>query len=63
MTTFAQILLIILAVFLIWQMYRFVRNNPGMFSKINIERSMFTLGALCLALIGFVALLVWLLKI
>jgi len=62
MAILAQILLVALVIFLGWSTYRFIRNNPEMFSKINLERSVFTLGVLCLALISFIALLVWLLK-
>lgn len=62
MSTISQLLIVVLAIFLGWQMYRFVRNNPSAFSRINIDRSIFTLGILCLALIAFIAVLVWLLK-
>lgn len=63
MTTFTQLLVIILAVFLGWQLYRFVRNNPQTFSKDNLSRSIFTLGILCLLLIAFVVLLVLIVKV
>jgi hypothetical protein len=62
MTALTQLLVIILAAFLIWQLYRFVRSHPQTFSKDNISRSIFTLGILCLLLIAFVALLVLIVK-
>lgn len=62
MTAITQLLMIILAAFLIWQLYRFVRGNPQIFSRENISRSIFTLGILCLLLIAFVVMLVWIVK-
>jgi len=58
MTTLSQLLIIIVGAFLVWQLYRFVRNNPQTFSKDNIGRGIFTMGVLCLILIVFVVLLV-----
>jgi hypothetical protein len=62
MTAFTQLLVIILAAFLIWRLYRYVRSNPQAFSKENIGHSIFTLGILCLLLIAFVFLLVIIVK-
>lgn len=62
MTTMTQILFIIIAIFLGWQLYRYVHTNPQMFSKDNIGRSIFTLGILALLLIGFITVCVLLLK-
>jgi hypothetical protein len=62
MTVLTKILLVVLAAFLIWQMYSFVKNNPQSLSRDNLSRSVFTLGMLCLFLIAFVVLLVWMLK-
>jgi hypothetical protein len=45
-----------------WLMYRTVRNNPAAFSKENLGKSFYTVGLLTLGLIGFIALLVYLLK-
>jgi hypothetical protein len=63
MGTFSQILLLLFAAFLIWQLIRYVRANPGAFSKDKLHRGFFTLGILALLLIGFIALCVILLKI
>jgi type IV secretory pathway TrbL component len=46
----------------VWFAYRTIRSNPDMFSKENLSNSFFTMGILALLLIGFVALLVFLLK-
>ncbi|MEK6731719.1 MAG: hypothetical protein AABY34_06040 [Pseudomonadota bacterium] len=62
MSTWAQILWALIAAFLLWFLYRSVRANPGSFSRKNLSRSIFTFGVLALILIGFVALLVVLLK-
>jgi|WetSurMetagenome_2_1015567.scaffolds.fasta_scaffold1485979_2 hypothetical protein len=62
MNTLAQILFLILAIFIGWQTYRYVRVNPQAFSKANLSRSIFTLGILALILIGFIALCVVFLK-
>lgn len=62
MSFLSQLLVVLLAIFLIWQMFTYVRAHPQMFSKDNLSRSIFTLGVLALILIGFVALLVFLVK-
>jgi hypothetical protein len=62
MGTFSQILLLLFAAFLIWQLVRYIRSNLGAFSKDNLHRGFFTLGILALLLIGFIALCVILLK-
>ncbi|OGT22055.1 MAG: hypothetical protein A3C55_05385 [Gammaproteobacteria bacterium RIFCSPHIGHO2_02_FULL_42_13] len=62
MSTWAQILWALIAVFLIWFLYRGVKASPDSFSRKNLSRSIFTFGVLALILIGFIALLVVLLK-
>jgi len=62
MTALTQIIFIIIAIFLGWQLYRYIHLNPQMFSKDNLSRSIFTLGILTLLLIGFVTVCVLLLK-
>lgn len=57
-----QLLAIIIAGFFGWLMYRTVRNNPAAFSKENLGKSFYTVGLLTLGLIGFIALLVYLLR-
>ncbi len=62
MSTWSQILWALIAASLIWFLYRGIKANPGAFSRQNLSRSLFTLGVLALILIGFIALLVVLLK-
>ncbi|EKE01769.1 MAG: hypothetical protein ACD_21C00056G0001 [uncultured bacterium] len=59
---FYKFLLIIISIFFIWQLFVYFRANPGAFSKVNLNRSVFTLGILTLLLIGFVALLVFIVR-
>lgn len=56
------LLYIIGAVAIVWFAFKMIRNNPDMFSKANLEKSIFTTGVLTLTLIAFIALLVYLLK-
>jgi hypothetical protein len=57
-----KLLIIILSAFIIWQMFVYFRTHPEAFSKDNLSRSVFALGVLALLLIGFVALLVFIVK-
>lgn len=50
------------AALIAWFAFKTIRNNPDMFSKVNMEKSIFTTGVLTLILIAFIALLVYLLK-
>ncbi len=62
MTTFYQILAIVLIGLAIWWLYRTVKNQPQLFSKDNLNKSVYTLGVLALILIVFVAFLVMLVR-
>ena len=62
MSFFSKLLFVLLAMFLLWQMYHYIRANPQAFSKESLGRSFFTLGILALLLIGFIAVLVMLVK-
>lgn len=57
-----KLLYVIGAALLIWLLYRQVKGNPEMFSRTNLSKSFFTLGILALLLIGFIGLLVVMLK-
>ncbi|MCX7120321.1 MAG: hypothetical protein NTZ67_00865 [Gammaproteobacteria bacterium] len=61
-STWMQLLYLACAALLIWFGVKFIRNNPGQFSKENMGKSFYTVGILTLGLIAFVALLVYLLK-
>jgi hypothetical protein len=62
MHTLTQILILLLAGFLGWQLYKYVKANPQAFSRDNLNKSFFTLGILALLLIGFIALCVMILR-
>jgi len=59
---FYKLLLIVVAIFFIWQLFVYFRVHPEAFSKANLNASFFTLGILALLLIGFVAVLVLIVK-
>lgn len=58
METFYQLLGLIGAALIIWFLYRSIKGRPEQFTKKNLSKSFSTLGILALLLIGFVALLV-----
>lgn len=62
MSTLSQIVFLVLAFFIGWQTYRFVKHHPGFFSREYLGRSIFSLGILALLLIGFVTVLVMIAK-
>ncbi|CAL7962022.1 conserved hypothetical protein [Gammaproteobacteria bacterium] len=55
---FYKLLLVVIAIFFIWQLFVYFRAHPEAFSKTNLDASIFTFGILALLLIGFVAVLV-----
>lgn len=63
METFYQILAIAAAGLIVWYLYRVVKGRPELFSRANLNKSFFTMGILAIILIGFVGLLVLLLRI
>jgi len=62
MNTVIQISLVVICLFIIWRMYGTMKANPQLFSKENLTKSFGTAGVLALILIGFVVVLVLLLK-
>ncbi|KTD11699.1 hypothetical protein Lgra_1157 [Legionella gratiana] len=62
METLYQILALIGAGMIIFILYRTIKGNPGQFSKENLNKSFSTMGFLALILIGFIALLVLILR-
>lgn len=50
--------LIFTAILVLWILYGQVRSRPEQFSLPNVERSLFTLGLLALALIAFLSLVI-----
>ena len=62
MDSLYQILALIGAALIVWILYRNIKGRPEQFSRENLSKSFSTLGILALLLIGFVALLVMLLR-
>ena len=58
----AKLLYVVMAIFLGWMMYRYVRANPQAFSSANLGKSFYTLGILAVLLIAFIAFCVFLLR-
>ncbi|MBL7481656.1 hypothetical protein [Legionella bononiensis] len=62
METLYQILGVIGAVLIVFVLYRVIKGSPDQFSKENLSKSALTMGVLALVLIGFIALLVLMLR-
>lgn len=62
METVYQILGILGAVMIVFILYRTIKGQPGLFSKENLNKSFLTMGVLAVGLIGFVALLILILR-
>ncbi|KTD34413.1 hypothetical protein Lmor_1810 [Legionella moravica] len=62
METLYQILGVIGAVLIVFVLYRVIKGSPEQFSKENLSKSSLTMGVLALVLIGFIALLVLMLR-
>ena len=62
METLYQILGVIGAVLIVFVLYRAIKGSPDQFSKENLSKSALTMGVLALVLIGFIALLVLMLR-
>jgi len=62
METFYQILALLGSAFIIWILYRTIKNRPEQFSREKLNKSFLSMGILALFLIGFVGLLVLMLR-
>ncbi|MGL5741879.1 MAG: hypothetical protein ACRCXC_04685 [Legionella sp.] len=62
METLYQVLGLIGAGLIVFILYRTIKGSPGLFSKENLNKSFFTMGVLALALIGFIAVLILILR-
>lgn len=62
MTAITQLILMILVLFVGWQLYRFIKHNPHMFVKGHMSKKIYKLALLILILVGFTILWVLLLK-
>jgi hypothetical protein len=61
-SSLTQLLALIGCGLLVWYSFRFIKKNPGLFSKKNLGDSFFTLGILALGLIAVIALCVMFLR-
>ena len=57
-----QILGLLAAALIVWVLYRNIKGRPEQFSRENLTKSFSSMGVLALLLIGFVALLVLMLR-
>lgn len=57
-----QLSIAIICLFLVWRIYKVIKANPELLSKVNLSKSFMTMGILALILIGGIAMLVMLLK-
>jgi hypothetical protein len=57
-----QILGVVAAGLIVWLLYRTIRYRPELFSRENLSKSFSSMGILALLLIGFIALLVLMLR-
>ncbi|BCA97103.1 hypothetical protein TUM19329_34640 [Legionella antarctica] len=62
MNTFYQILGVLGAIMIVFVLYRAIKGRPDQFSKENLSKSFLTMGILAMGLIGFIALLVLMLR-
>lgn len=62
METLYQILGLAGAGLIVWLLYRNIKNRPDVFSRENMSKSFFSMGILAVLLIGFIALLVVILR-
>ncbi len=53
-----QVLGLIGAALIVWVLYRSIKSRPEQFSRKNMAKSFSSMGVLALLLIGFVALLI-----
>lgn len=57
-----QISLAVICIFIVWRIYKLLKDNPELLSKQNMSKSFTTMGILALILIGGIAMLVMLLR-
>ncbi len=62
METLYQILALLGAGLIIFILYRTIKGQPEQFSKENLNKSFLTMGVLAVGLIGFIAVLILILR-
>ncbi len=53
---------ILFAAFLLWMLYRYIKGNPESLSLASLNKSLYTMGLLGVALIIFIAVVVYFLR-
>lgn len=62
MDMFSKIIAVLVGIFLVWMLFRYVRSNPESLSWGNINKSMYSMGILAVGLFVFIAVIIMLLK-
>lgn len=62
MDMLSKIAVILFAAFLIWMLYRYIKANPESLSLASLNKSFYTMGLLSIALIIFIAAIIYLLR-
>lgn len=62
MALLIQISVAIICLFFVWRIYKVLKANPQLLSRENLTKSFSTMGILALILIGFMAMLVMMLR-
>ncbi|MFO1257427.1 MAG: hypothetical protein U1E78_03275 [Gammaproteobacteria bacterium] len=62
MALLIQISVAIICLFFVWRIYKVLKANPELLSRENLTKSFSTMGILALILIGFMAMLVMMLR-
>lgn len=57
-----QLSIAVICVFIVWRIYKVIKNNPELLSKENVSKSFMTMGILALILMGGIFMLVMLLR-
>jgi hypothetical protein len=53
---------VVLSAYFVWRLFIYIKANPRAFSKDKLSRSFLSMGVLALLLMGFVALLVYIVR-
>ena len=62
MQTFYQVIGILAAILILYILYQTVKNRSDLFSKENLNKSFLTMGILGIGLIGFISILILLVR-
>lgn len=62
MDMLSKVAAILFGAWILWMLVRYIRSNPEALSLANINKSMYTMGVLAIALIAFIGTVVMLLR-